>query len=707
MKNQNNSEGEISQLRQQAEMQVQPAVYKSQLSEAETQKLHHELQVHQIELEMQNEQLQESISATATDITERKKAEQELKDSEEKYRFMFANNPQPMWIFDVETLAFLEVNQAAVIHYGYSVDEFLTMTLKDIRPVEDIPKLLKSVESTNPEYNEPGEFRHIKKNGEVIDVQITRHDVTFNGRRARHVLINDVTERNRAEEAQRQSQLFLNSIIENSPNMLWISDENGTMIRMNQACREQLHIKDEEVVGIYNILNDNLIKEQGLLPLVKDVFEKGATVRFEISYDTADVKSVNLEKTTKLFLDVNISPIFDLHGKVINAIIQEIDITERKMAEVALLKSKQQYDDLVSKIPVGVYILHTRPDSAFALDYASPRMAEMLCLSAESLLADNQTVFKAIHPDDMVGFRTLSQDGINQHRPFNWKGRIVADGNIKWMHFRSTPEPMGNGDILWHGLIVDITERVNAEQEISLKNKELSDLVAEKDKFFSLLAHDLRSPFNSILGFTQMLDEDLPTMEFDQIKHIASVLRNSAFSAYSLLENLLEWSRMKRGMTSYNPETFKLRSKIEESLKSVIELSRKKWIEISVDVPVDLQVLADQNMLGSIIRNLASNAIKFTPKYGTVLVSAQINDDQNIEISVKDSGIGMNQNILNKLFSNDEHTNRKGTEGEASSGLGLIICKEFVEKHGGRIWAESEVGRGSTFYFTLPQYMKV
>jgi len=650
---------------------------------------------------------QSGVQLIVRDITERKEAEKIRKESEEKYRFMFANNPQPMWIFDVETLAFLEVNQAAVIHYGYSEDEFLTMTLKDIRPAEDIPKLLKGIESPNPEYNQPGEFKHIKKNGEIIDVQITRHNVTFNGRKARHVLINDVTERNRVEDAQRQSQVFLNSIIENSPNMLWISDENGTLIRMNQACRDQLHLKDEEVVGIYNILNDNLIKEQGLLPLVKDVFEKGATVRFEISYNTGFVKSVILEKTTQIFLDVNISPILNLQGKVINAIIQEIDITERKLTEDALLKSKHQYDDLVSKIPVGVYILRSKSDGEFALDYVSPRMAEMLGLSAESLLADKESIFKAIHPDDVDGFRTLSRDGIHQHRPFNWKGRIVADGNIKWMHFRSTPEPLENGDTLWHGLIVDITERVNAEQEISLKNKELSDLVAEKDKFFSLLAHDLRSPFNSILGFTQMLDEDLPTMEFDQIKHIASVLRNSAFSAYSLLENLLEWSRMKRGMTSYNPETFKLRSKIEESLKSVIELSRKKWIEISVDVPVDLQVLADQNMLGSIIRNLASNAIKFTPKYGTVLVSAQINDDQNIEISVKDSGIGMNQNILNKLFSNDEHTNRKGTEGEASSGLGLIICKEFVEKHGGRIWAESEVGRGSTFYFTLPQYMKV
>jgi PAS domain S-box-containing protein len=467
------------------------------------------------------------------DLTERKKAEQALKESEEKYRFMFANNPQPMWIFDLETLAFLEVNQAAVNHYGYSSDEFLTMTLKDIRPIEDIPELLKNVEPTTLEYNQIGEFRHIKKNGEMIHVQITWHNVTFNGRKARHVLINDVTARNRVEKA--------------------------------------------------------------------------------------------------------------------------------------LLSRKQQYDDLVSKIPVGVYILRSKPDGAFALDYASPRMAEMLNLSVESLLAENETIFKAIHPDDVDGFRKLSQDGVFQHRPFNWEGRIVADGNLKWMHFRSTPELLENGDTLWHGLIVDITDRVNAEQEISLKNEELSNLVAEKDRFFSIIAHDLRSPFNAILGYTQMLEEDLPIMKFDQIKHISSVLRNSAFNAYSLLENLLEWSRIKRGHTSYNPQTFSLISQIEESLKSVIELARKKWIDISVVVPEDLQVLADQNMLGSIIRNLASNAIKFTPKFGTVMFSARINDDQNIEISVKDSGIGMNKSILEKLFSIDHSSNRRGTDGESSS----------------------------------------
>ena len=383
------------------------------------------------------------------------------------------------------------------------------------------------------------------------------------------------------------------------------------------------------------------------------------------------------------------------------------DITERKWAEEKLIKSKQQYDNLVSRIPVGVYILHSKSDGSFALDYASPRMAEMLNSSVESLLADNETIFKAIHPDDLDGFRTLSQDGIYKLRPFNWIGRVLAGENIKWMHFRSTPEVLENGDTLWHGQLADITERKMAEQEISQKNEELSNLIAEKDRFFSIIAHDLRSPFNALLGFTQVLDEGLPGMELDEAQKMISILRGTALSAYNLLENLLEWSRIKRGNTSFDPGPFLLSTKIDEFLQPVFEPANKKSIEISYSVPDGLVVFADLNMMGSIIRNLTSNAVKFTPRNGKVFLSAKVTEDQSIEISVKDSGIGMNKSILGKLFNIDRNNNRRGTDGESSSGLGLIICKEFAEKHDGTIRAESMERKGSTFYLTLPYSRKL
>jgi len=134
-----------------------------------------------------------------------------------------------------------------------------------------------------------------------------------------------------------------------------------------------------------------------------------------------------------------------------------------------------------------------------------------------------------------------------------------------------------------------------------------------------------------------------------------------------------------------------------------LETAHKKSIEISYSIPDDLAIFADLNMMGSIIRNLTSNAVKFTPRNGSVFLSAQITGNKSIEISVRDSGIGMKKSILNKLFNFDKNNNRRGTDGESSSGLGLIICKEFVEKHGGRIWVKSLDGKGSTFYLTLPQ----
>lgn len=247
-----------------------------------------------------------------------------------------------------------------------------------------------------------------------------------------------------------------------------------------------------------------------------------------------------------------------------------------------------------------------------------------------------------------------------------------------------------------------ITERKLVEEEIKRKNEELQLLNAEKDKFFSVIAHDLRSPFNNLLGFTQLMAEELPTMTLKEIQKIAGSMRESAINLYDLLENLLEWSRLQRGVTTYSPSSVSLMSKISEDLDSTSELAAKKEIDISYDVPEDLIVYADENMLASILRNLSSNAVKFTPKGGNVILNAKPIPNNFVEISVKDTGIGMNKEMVENLFQLGINTSRKGTDKEPSSGLGLIICKEFIEKQGGKIWVESQKGKGSTFYFTLP-----
>jgi signal transduction histidine kinase len=169
-----------------------------------------------------------------------------------------------------------------------------------------------------------------------------------------------------------------------------------------------------------------------------------------------------------------------------------------------------------------------------------------------------------------------------------------------------------------------------------------------------------------------------------------------------LLGNLLEWSRMQRGLISFIPANYLLRNKIDDILEMIFAAAKEKKIAISIDISEDLNVCADGNMLDSIIRNLVSNAVKFTPRGGEITIMAKPLSKNLVQISIRDTGIGMDQTRIDHLFSLDIATNRIGTEGESSTGLGLILCKDIIERHGGKLQIESKEGKGTTFSFTLP-----
>jgi PAS domain S-box-containing protein len=250
-------------------------------------------------------------------------------------------------------------------------------------------------------------------------------------------------------------------------------------------------------------------------------------------------------------------------------------------------------------------------------------------------------------------------------------------------------------------ILSDITARKLAQREIAGKNKSLEKLNVEKDKLFSIVSHDLRSPMNGILGLTDIIDKEIDSFSKDHIREIAKSIHTSASSIVQLLQSLLEWSQLQRGNISFNPQNILLITAVRKCINLLKESARAKNMTVICAVPETITVFADNHMLESVIRNLVSNAIKFTAKGGQIEIGASETSSNNILISIKDEGIGMNSTILSKLFSLSEKINRKGTEGELSSGLGLIISKELIEKHGGKIWAESEEGKGSTFYFTL------
>jgi signal transduction histidine kinase len=248
----------------------------------------------------------------------------------------------------------------------------------------------------------------------------------------------------------------------------------------------------------------------------------------------------------------------------------------------------------------------------------------------------------------------------------------------------------------------EVKARIRTHLQIHRQSQELLELNATKDKFFSIIAHDLRAPFAGFLGATQLMFEELPHLSQEEVITFAKGLNDSASNLYRLLENLLEWARLQRGLTNFEALQLPLMGLVEKSIGHVADSATAKGVQIRLEIPKGLEVVADEYMLESILRNLVTNAVKFTRKGGEVTIAASQSGEDSVRLSISDTGIGMDSAMLAGLFRIDAHNNRKGTEGEPSSGLGLIICKDFVARHGGRLWAESKEGVGSTFHFTLP-----
>jgi len=238
-------------------------------------------------------------------------------------------------------------------------------------------------------------------------------------------------------------------------------------------------------------------------------------------------------------------------------------------------------------------------------------------------------------------------------------------------------------------------------QLISSKNQELNELNRTKDKFFSIIGHDLGNQFNIIVGFSEMLVSGFKKLDPAKLEYHLTNIYNSSRHAHDLLENLLTWSKMQTKGIQYNPERFNLHDKIKESVELMEGALERKNIKIETSGNNELEIFADVNMFTAIIRNLVSNAIKFTPVNGQV--SIQFREEGDFcEISVNDSGVGISGENLRKIFRIDSNHSTLGTGGEKGTGLGLVLCKEFIEKHGGKIEVESQPGKGSQFTFTLP-----
>lgn len=388
------------------------------------------------------------------------------------------------------------------------------------------------------------------------------------------------------------------------------------------------------------------------------------------------------------FLDALLVSLFWTYGFIIM-------VSKRLFAD--LKEQHEQLKTIFTTSPDAAII--TRLDNGQIIDY-NEGYKHITGYSDEDLIGKSTIGLNIWHdPQDRAEvIRLMKEQGFceNFEASFHKKDGSVITGlmSAKLLFLQETPHIIS--------ITRDITGRKRTEQDLVRLNQDLIRLNGEKDKFFSILAHDLRGPFNYFLGFTQLMAEEIEKLSLREVQRIAISMRRSAISLYNLLENLLEWSRLERGLSGFAPESFSLLDNLRETLLSGNEVAQRKAIEIKVDIPAGLEVKADPRMIQTVIRNLLSNAIKYSPRGKSIELIAGINDGM-LTLTVRDSGIGMSDEMISTLFSQGNKNNRPGTEGETSTGLGLIICKEFVEIHRGTIYAESSPGSGSSFHVKIPQ----
>ncbi len=249
---------------------------------------------------------------------------------------------------------------------------------------------------------------------------------------------------------------------------------------------------------------------------------------------------------------------------------------------------------------------------------------------------------------------------------------------------------------------VELLARVRNHLELKKTRDELVTANAAKDRLFSIVAHDLRNPINSLMSFSYLVTKSIDTLSKEDLVKIGNEVKLKADSTFKLLENLLDWSHSQRNGIKCQAENLELSTIVDNTFKNLKNNADDKRISLESELGSDVFAYGDKNMVSTVIRNLVSNAIKFTRQDGKIFVHSDTKNDF-IEISIKDTGVGMNENQTSKLFRIETKYSTTGTANEKGSGLGLILCKEFIEKNGGRIWVESEIDKGSKFTFTLPK----
>jgi PAS domain S-box-containing protein len=371
-----------------------------------------------------------------------------------------------------------------------------------------------------------------------------------------------------------------------------------------------------------------------------------------------------------------------------------LDITERKQTDAVLRNAEERYRNILQTTKDGFWTI-SLPDGRFT--DVNETYCEMSGYSKDELLKLHiSDIDTALTPEEqMATIRKIIADGWLIFETSHKR----KDGSVFDVELSVTYQNTESGVLIC--FCRDISYRKFEEKVLKQSETKLLRLNADKDRFISILGHDLRNPFNNLLGLSEVLTEEIHNLKIDEIEDIAKNINKSARFTYKLLEDILMWARTQQGKIPFKPQTLFLNDIFTNILETLKPTADSKNITVNCAKASQIDVYADADMLKTVLRNLISNAIKFTHNYGAIDIVA-VKNSFDVTISVSDNGVGITSDNLRKLFDITQVLATKGTAEEKGTGLGLMLCKEFVEKHGGKIWVESEEEKGSKFSFTLP-----
>jgi len=658
----------------------------------------------------------ECFLSTAIDITKRKIAEEnlltlsqeleeivldrteELNRSEKSYRYLFENSPMPMWVIDLDTYKFLDVNEMATLQYGYSREEFLSMTTLDIRPDEGKKLFRQSdhlVEMDKTNYSK-GIWNHRKKDGTFILAETIAHKIIFEGVNARLVLSNDVTEKMKAEEKLDKSEKLFRAMIEKDTDMKTLATPDGKNFYASPSITKILGYENQEFMAIPVL---DLIHPDDVAGLIK-----GVTIIVQ-----SPGKSFNRQQRLKhkngtwLWCEGTVTNM--LHEPAVAALVSNFrDITERKQVEEAIKLAEANYREIFDKASDGIYVLEIETGKVIEVNQ---KACKITGYSREELFNSDQLGFITDNPDYGLqhALNYLQKAAAGEPQLFEW---IVKnkDGSINWLEVNLKKATIAGKERLL-AFFREINDRRKAQLEIQKLNEELEQKVMDRteqlnsvnkelEAFSYSVSHDLRAPLRAINGFAKILGENYNTAFDDEGQRLFNRIKVNAKKMGSLIDDLLEFSRL--GRKEIHKSTIRMTELVEAAL---LEINTTVDHKAAIEIHQLHSAHADSSMINQVMINLISNAIKYSSKTEkpSVIIRSQ-REENEIIYSVSDNGVGFSNQYVHKLFGVFQRLHLQADfEG---TGVGLALVKRIINKHGGRVWATGELNKGATFSFSLP-----